>query len=61
MMGKLLKLGKLCHGLRHCSNGAVAHWLATVCSALALNGDCVLDRVLKFWLSNGSAWVQAMP
>ena len=33
--GKLLELGALCHGLHHCINGVVAHWLATTCSMLA--------------------------
>ena len=37
---------ELCHGLHHCSNGVIAHWLATICSMLAYTRVCVFNRVL---------------
>ena len=48
-LGKLLELGALCHGLHHCSNGDIAHWLATMFTTLEFKWRlCFLDRVLTF-------------
>ena len=61
MLGNILKLLRVIPWATPLYKWCRNPLLATVCSTLALNVDCVLERVLNFWFCNGLAWVQAMP